>query len=241
MFNKKSQKKVIIIVAVFLSLALAGSAFAGFGSMFTKSSDNRNTAAGVTAQEQYDQLLAQIAMYEEALANNPELGLHSYLADLYCQKAYSGMSPDSLSDWGKAADNYQIAYEAALADEAAPKDIEDETQNEDEDQAQDEEPAEIEKRSSGVLYNLAYAFYMAQRYEDAKVAYLRLMEIIPDDVDVCYMYGRVLLDGFADKDGAVEQWEKAKTLTEDEGALSVLNDLIQGAQGVTQETEQETE
>ena len=236
MFNKKAQKKVIIIVAVVLSVALAGSSFTAFGSYFSNPNRNAKQNTELTIQEQYDQLVAEIEMYEALMADNPDLQMHSYIAQLYSYKAGSGMSSDELSDWGKAADFYKMAYEKALADEAAEEaqpeeaalaEVQNEGGGQNEDEAQSEEQ---DKPSTNLLYDLVHACYRAQRYEDAKVFCGRLIEVKPDDVYGYYIFGLVLKEGFADNAGAIAQWEKGKSLTEEESEISFLDTLIQGAQ-----------
>lgn len=249
MFNRRTQRKVIIVVAVFLSVALVGSSFVGLGSLFSNPWRNTNTQSTPTAQEEYDMLVEEITQAEGYLAaGSSSVALLKYVAELYTYKAGSGLSPDARADWGMAADRYQLAYDVALAEEKVKAE---EAQTEAEtgkgssagegspagEEGQDEEQKEPVAASTEILYSLAYCSQMAQRYEVARTDYLRLLELVPENVSVHYQYGVLLQEGFDDRDGAIGQWETAKTLTEDESWLSWLDSMI----GAAREPEDQAE
>ena len=201
MFGKKTQKKLTIVVAVVLSVALLGSALGGLLSLVFNSNTNKNVSEAETNQAQYDQTTANIRVYERMLAENPSNAeLSKLLAGEYWKKAASGLSLEEQSDWEKASDAFQV-YVAAQ---------------------EEEPPAEA-------IYWVAYTSLMAQRYELAKTNYLQLINSGEENEFLLYQYGTLLWEGFGDTSGAIAQWEKAKTLTDSADWQAELDRMIQAA------------
>jgi tetratricopeptide (TPR) repeat protein len=208
-------------LAVLLSLALVVPTVAvGIVSLLNKPPEQEGQDFQAMLQQDYDRLTSNIEQLEKKLAeDSSHADTRKALANLYFERAsYAvylsmfGVTVEAQADYQKAVDNYQAFLEAQ------------------------------QERPTDVLLRLAYALWRVESIDLSEATYQELLEREPENIEALTDYGRFLLDARENKELAIAQWEKAKSLTEDAAVQEELDQLIQQAQGQDQNTEgQDTE
>ncbi|MCL1918011.1 MAG: hypothetical protein FWG14_06815 [Peptococcaceae bacterium] len=207
MFGKKMQKIMVIALVLLLSVALVATSVGGIGYLFSKKPDQGGQDYQAAFQQEYDQLILNIEQLEARVAEDPSnADAQKALAGLYAQRAqyavywsFIGIITDPQADYQKAMEGFQACLEI-----------------------QQERPADV-------LLALAEVSWRAGNNDLSESTYLELLEREPENRDVLIGYGYFLRDGLEDRDQAIAQWEKARSLTEDAEVQAQLDELIQSA------------
>ncbi|KLU59175.1 tetratricopeptide repeat protein [Peptococcaceae bacterium CEB3] len=208
--NKKTQKVLTIILAVFVTVSMLGSAAFSFfypGSNVPPSSaatPPSSTGAAAAAEAQYHQAQSQVRGLLQKVKSQPDdLTLKEQLANAYYDLglAASQSAPaEARGDFAQAVQTYQKVLKV--------------------------------KKDTNLVLDLATAALYAGQNSLAEKSYQEALAQKPDSFDVLYSYGLFLAQAKQDYAGALKLWQKA--LAEEPGNANAaqLRKLIVQVEGL---------
>lgn len=186
--KKKTQRILTIILAVFVTLSMVGSAafgflYPGFNTPPPSSSVSTSNSAAASAEAQYQLRKSQVQDLEQKVKAQPgDLAVKEQLANAYYDlglAAQQSVPAESVGDFTKAVQDYQEILKS--------------------------------KKDINVLVDLATAAFYAGQDDLAEKSYQEALAQQPDSFNVLYSYGFFLTQAKKDYAGALKLWQEALT------------------------------
>lgn len=201
--QKKTQKIVVTIIIIVISISLIGSSFYA---MFTPDQQQNLEAERQEALEkEYLDRKDRVAQLSDAVAKNPEnMEAKIILADAYFDKSIVtgqlNYNDEHQKDLRKAVELYQKVLE--------------------------------KQDDNEVTLKLATAAFFLGDTELAEKSYIELLKKDPKNADALYGYGLLLFYNKQEYELAEEKWQEALDITTDEQMKTRLEEMIKVVQGI---------
>lgn len=202
--RKKTQRIYAGVLAVIVSIAMVGAGI--FGLFFNRdqlsAGSNASTAAFNAAAEYQDQKQRIEAMAQQAKIDPENIFLQKALGKEYFN---AGITAQAVAP-AEAQGNFERAVEILQNVIKTEKD-------------------------ENIMLVLASAAYLSANHELAENSYKELLEIKPDSLHGIINYGIFLSQAKQDWAGALNQWQRALTLAQDDSDKQQIQAMITQAQG----------
>jgi len=202
--QKKTQKIVVTIIIIVISISLIGSSFYA---MFTPEPEQNLEAQRQAAlEEEYQARKEMVVQLTEAVEKNPEnIEAKVVLADAYFDKSIVTGQLNYEEEQGQDLQRAIELYQEVLT----------------------------QKDDNELMLKLATAAFFQGDTELAEKSYNELLKDDPNNVDALYGYGLLLFYDKQEYGQAEEKWQEALRLTTDEQMKKTLEEMIKVAQGIS--------